>query len=114
MIYMYINFFIAMVFPLAIILATFFLNKKMKSNYEKATPFECGFDPFNSARIPFSLRFFILAVLFLVFDIEIAILMPIPSVEYLSLMIKLILTIFCFILIMGLFHEWNEGSLEWK
>lgn len=114
MIYTYINFFIALLFPIIIIIATFFLNKKIQPNYEKSTPFECGFDPFNSARIPFSLRFFILAVLFLVFDIEIAILIPVPSVEFMSLNIKLVLVTFCSILILGLFHEWNEGSLEWK
>lgn len=114
MIHIYIIFSIAALLPLIFILVTFILNKKIKPNYEKSTPFECGFDPFNSARIPFSLRFFILAVLFLVFDIEIAILIPIPAIEYISLIIKLTLVIFCIILVLGLFHEWNEGSLEWK
>lgn len=109
-----INFIVAMVFPVVIIVATFFLNKSIKTNFEKSTPFECGFDPYNSARIPFSLRFFILAVLFLVFDIEIAILMPVPSMEFLSITVKSALIVFCIVLIIGLFHEWNEGSLEWK
>ena len=105
---------IALVFPVLIIAVTFILNKKAAPNFEKATPFECGFDPHNSARIPFSLRFFILAVLFLVFDIEIALLIPIPSMNSLSLEIKAIIIIFSIILILGLYHEWNEGSLEWK
>lgn len=104
----------ATLFPLLIIIATLVLNKSSRINFEKSTPFECGFDPHNSARIPFSLRFFILAVLFLVFDIEIALLMPIPTLISLNIIVKGALIIFCVILIAGLYHEWNENSLEWK
>nr|YP_010010543.1 NADH dehydrogenase subunit 3 [Nereis zonata]QOH99549.1 NADH dehydrogenase subunit 3 [Nereis zonata] len=106
--------FISSIFPMFIILATFMLSKKSTENPEKATPFECGFDPYNSARIPFSLQFFILAVIFLVFDIEIALLMPVPSMMSISLETKATVIILSIVLIMGLFHEWNEGSLEWK
>nr|ANP26495.1 NADH dehydrogenase subunit 3 [Laeonereis culveri] len=105
---------IALFFPMLILMLTLFMSKKSQINYEKSTPFECGFDPMNSARIPFSMRFFILAVLFLVFDIEIALLMPLPSIMYMSMKMKMSAMLFCFILILGLFHEWNEGSLEWK
>lgn len=104
----------AALFPVLIIIATLVLNKKIYSNFEKSTPFECGFDPHNSARIPFSLRFFILAVLFLVFDIEIALLIPIPTMLNINSIIKAVIIIFCLILIIGLYHEWNESSLEWK
>nr|NP_009250.1 NADH dehydrogenase subunit 3 [Platynereis dumerilii]AAF02689.1 NADH dehydrogenase subunit 3 [Platynereis dumerilii] len=109
-----INTLIAVIFPIVIIFATLMLNKSMQFNFEKSTPFECGFDPHNSARIPFSLRFFILAVLFLVFDIEIALLMPIPSSSSLPAAMKLTVVLLCGILLIGLYHEWNEGSLEWK
>lgn len=106
--------FISRIFPVFIIIATFILRKKSTENPEKATPFECGFDPYNSARIPFSLQFFILAVIFLVFDIEIALLMPVPSMIRISLETKATVIILSIVLIIGLFHEWNEGSLEWK
>nr|YP_009974965.1 NADH dehydrogenase subunit 3 [Platynereis massiliensis]QNJ33939.1 NADH dehydrogenase subunit 3 [Platynereis massiliensis] len=109
-----INMMIAMVFPLLIVAATLIMNKTMQFNFEKSTPFECGFDPHNSARIPFSLRFFILAVLFLVFDIEIALLMPVPSSSALPTTMKMTVVLLCGVLLIGLYHEWNEGSLEWK
>lgn len=105
---------IAALIPTVVIISTFLINKLSNFNFEKSTPFECGFDPHNSARIPFSIRFFILAVLFLVFDIEIALLLPIPSITFININTKIVLIIFTIILLLGLYHEWKESSLEWK
>nr|AXA45364.1 NADH dehydrogenase subunit 3 [Mitromorpha fischeri] len=91
------------------------LAKRSISDREKNSPFECGFDPIKSARLPFSMRFFLLAIIFLIFDIEIVLLFPILiSVSYsMAVWTMSILFIFLVILVVGLFHEWNEGSLDW-
>nr|YP_008757614.1 NADH dehydrogenase subunit 3 [Lepidocampa weberi]AEV44879.1 NADH dehydrogenase subunit 3 [Lepidocampa weberi] len=91
------------------------VSKKSHTDREKNSPFECGFDPKKSSRIPFSLQFFLIALIFLIFDIEIAFL--IPMIISLSLsnikMWSLTSGFFLLILTIGLFHEWNEGSLNW-
>ena len=81
---------------------------------EKKSPYECGFDPLNSARLPFSFRFFLVAILFLLFDLEIALLFPLPSARILSHPSKLlpIATVFMVILAAGLIFEWVNGGLE--
>nr|YP_010946940.1 NADH dehydrogenase subunit 3 [Sigmella digitalis]WGO57697.1 NADH dehydrogenase subunit 3 [Sigmella digitalis] len=96
------------------ILATL-LSKKSIEDREKSSPFECGFDPMSSARLPFSLRFFLIAMIFLIFDVEIALLLPMTIIMT-SSNIKtwiIISTIFLLILLLGLFHEWSQGSIEW-
>merc|ERR1711976_10315 len=81
---------------------------------DTARPFECGFDPKNSARIPFSLRFFLLAIIFLIFDVEVALLLPLPLALGNLAVIAILPTIrFLLILLLGLAHEWREGSLDW-
>nr|YP_010586945.1 NADH dehydrogenase subunit 3 [Asychis amphiglyptus]UZZ45813.1 NADH dehydrogenase subunit 3 [Asychis amphiglyptus] len=96
-------------------IAAFFLKARTLQKREKLSPFECGFDPYKKARMPFSMRFFLLAVIFVVFDIEIVLLLPIPlTLNTKNPMITLIgISIFIVLLILGLFHEWREGSLNW-
>nr|YP_009695432.1 NADH dehydrogenase subunit 3 [Diaphanes pectinealis]QEJ81662.1 NADH dehydrogenase subunit 3 [Diaphanes pectinealis] len=82
---------------------------------EKNSPFECGFDPESSPRIPFSLQFFLIGMIFLIFDIEIALILPLVlTMKHANpFMFILISFLFILILIMGLFHEWKQGALNW-
>nr|YP_009350747.1 NADH dehydrogenase subunit 3 [Ophiotermes mirandus]AQP27686.1 NADH dehydrogenase subunit 3 [Ophiotermes mirandus] len=100
----------------AIMMIATLISKKINEDREKSSPFECGFDPKNSARLPFSSRFFLIAVIFMIFDVEIALLLPMPVTLSTSNMKSwmIISSAFLLILIIGLYHEWNQGSLEWK
>nr|AKF33597.1 NADH dehydrogenase subunit 3 [Tyto longimembris] len=82
---------------------------------EKLSPYECGFDPLGSARLPFSIRFFLVAIMFLLFDLEIALLLPLPwSTQLQSPTTTLALTcIIIMMLTLGLIYEWTQGGLEW-
>nr|AIY62107.1 NADH dehydrogenase subunit 3 [Microcerotermes biroi] len=100
----------------AVMMLTTLISKKINEDREKSSPFECGFDPKNSARLPFSSRFFLIAVIFMIFDVEIALLLPMP-ITMMTSSIKswmIISSMFLMILVIGLYHEWNQGSLEWS
>nr|YP_010309671.1 NADH dehydrogenase subunit 3 [Actenodia billbergi]UMR54788.1 NADH dehydrogenase subunit 3 [Actenodia billbergi] len=92
------------------------ISKKTFIDREKSSPFECGFDPKSSARLPFSLHFFLIAVIFLIFDVEITLLFPlIISLKMSSpLHYFIVMMTFMLVLLMGLFHEWNQGALDWS
>jgi NADH-ubiquinone oxidoreductase chain 3 len=98
---------VAIAIALVVITAARILSTKSNYDREKTSPFECGFDPKNNARIPFSLRFFILAIIFIVFDIEIVLLMPLPILNIIinTTQAELVRIAFLVILLAGLFHE---------
>nr|AVP81840.1 NADH dehydrogenase subunit 3 [Indosylvirana attigua] len=82
---------------------------------EKLSPYECGFDPFGSARLPYSMRFFLVAILFLLFDLEIALLLPTPWAIQLPdpLFVVTWTSIIIILLTLGFIYEWSQGGLEW-
>nr|YP_009564055.1 NADH dehydrogenase subunit 3 [Remiarctus bertholdii]QAX91418.1 NADH dehydrogenase subunit 3 [Remiarctus bertholdii] len=92
------------------------LSKKMIIDREKSSPYECGFDPKGSARLPFSLRFFLIAVIFLIFDVEITLLLPLASIINITNIYSWLITgtIFLAILLFGLYYEWYQGALNWS
>nr|YP_009520491.1 NADH dehydrogenase subunit 3 [Nilssonia nigricans]AUZ97266.1 NADH dehydrogenase subunit 3 [Nilssonia nigricans] len=87
----------------------------MKPNNEKLSPYECGFDPLKTTRLPFSIRFFLVAILFLLFDLEIALLLPLPwAIQLTTPMYSLMWTmIILSLLTFGFIYEWTQGGLEW-
>lgn len=90
------------------------LSKKSQLDREKSRPFECGFNPKRTSRLPFSLRFFLIAVVFLIFDVELLLIFPVVigmfNVSPIGAGFTLI--VFLIILLVGLAHEANQGSLD--
>nr|ABD58726.1 NADH dehydrogenase subunit 3 [Burhinus grallarius] len=111
-----ITFMLSLSLTLSIILIT--LNSwlaQTNPDSDKLSPYECGFDPLGSARLPFSVRFFLVAILFLLFDLEIALLLPLPWATQLHspAMTLIWTTALIALLTLGLIYEWVQGGLEW-
>nr|YP_009466933.1 NADH dehydrogenase subunit 3 [Macrotus californicus]AOS49727.1 NADH dehydrogenase subunit 3 [Macrotus californicus] len=88
---------------------------QMNSYAEKASPYECGFDPLGSARLPFSMKFFLVAITFLLFDLEIALLLPLPWASQTNNLKIMLPTALALILLLAtsLAYEWSQKGLEW-
>nr|YP_009867065.1 NADH dehydrogenase subunit 3 [Zeugodacus proprediaphora]YP_010310502.1 NADH dehydrogenase subunit 3 [Zeugodacus scutellaris]YP_010508522.1 NADH dehydrogenase subunit 3 [Zeugodacus mukiae]QKG04014.1 NADH dehydrogenase subunit 3 [Zeugodacus proprediaphora]UMY76037.1 NADH dehydrogenase subunit 3 [Zeugodacus scutellaris]UXG57122.1 NADH dehydrogenase subunit 3 [Zeugodacus mukiae]WCB98443.1 NADH dehydrogenase subunit 3 [Zeugodacus scutellaris] len=107
---------ILMIITSVVMILASVLSKKALTDREKCSPFECGFDPKSSSRLPFSLRFFLITIIFLIFDVEIALILPMILIIPISDILVWTMTsiIFIIILIIGLYHEWNQGMLNWS
>ena len=101
---------------LLLILGNFFgsLTSKDPSDPEKLSAYECGFEAFEDSRARFDVRYYLVAILFIVFDLEIAFLFPwavaLPNIGGFGLWA---MGIFLFILVVGFVYEWKKGALEW-
>jgi len=92
-----------------------FMLAPRKPNAEKNSPYECGFEAFEDARLKFDIRYYLVAILFIIFDLEIAFLFPWAIVlDEIGVFGVLAMGIFLGILVIGFIYEWKKGALEWE
>ncbi|HUQ09954.1 MAG TPA: NADH-quinone oxidoreductase subunit A [Steroidobacteraceae bacterium] len=90
------------------------LGAKAHGDKQKLSPYECGFEAFEDSRMKFDVRYYLVAILFIVFDLEIAFLFPWAVVlESIGAFGLIAMGIFLFILVVGFIYEWKKGALEW-
>ncbi len=98
----------------AFVVVNFVLSPK-KPDPEKLSAYECGFEPFEDSRMEFDVRFYLVAILFIIFDLEIAFLFPWAiSLGNIGLIGFSSMMIFLFILTIGFIYEWKKGALDWE
>ena len=104
---------IAGVIAVAMVVASFVLARQHPDS-EKLSPYECGFEPFDDARSKFDVRYYLVAILFIIFDLEVAFLFPwavafgkLGATGFWSMMV------FLAVLTVGFAYEWKKGALEW-
>jgi len=86
-----------------------------KPNDQKNSPYECGFEAFEDARMKFDVRYYLVAILFILFDLEITFLFPWAVVlDTLGLQGFIVMMIFLGILVVGFIYEWKKGALDWE
>ena len=107
-------------FIISLILAVVFFGLSYvvalhNSDTEKLSAYECGFDPFDDARATFDVRFYLVAILFIIFDLEVTFLFPWAiSLHTIQLTGFWAMVIFLVILTIGFVYEWRKGALEWE
>lgn len=105
---------IALALGAIIMLATYILARQQPDT-EKLSAYECGFEPFEDARGRFDVRFYLVAILFIIFDLEVAFLFPwAVSLGNIGLFGFWSMMIFLGILTIGFIYEWKKGALEWE
>lgn len=108
--------FLGIAFALSIVMIGIpFIINKLKPDAEKNSPYECGFAPFDDARGQFDVRFYLVAILFIIFDLEVAFLFPwAVSLSHIGLFGFWSMMLFLGILTVGFIYEWKKGALEWE
>ena len=105
---------IALILSCAFIAINYLASPK-NPDPEKLSAYECGFEPFNDSRMEFDVRFYLVAILFIIFDLEIAFLFPWAiSLGKIGLFGFTSMMIFLFILTVGFIYEWKKGALDWE
>ena len=105
---------IALILSMGFVVLNFALSPK-NPDPEKLSAYECGFEPFNDSRMEFDIRFYLVAILFIIFDLEIAFLFPwaitLGNIGYFGFFSMML---FLFILTIGFIYEWKKGALDWE
>ena len=105
---------IALILSLGFLILNFVFSPK-NPDPEKLSAYECGFEPFNDSRMEFDIRFYLVAILFIIFDLEIAFLFPWAiTLGNLGLFGFFSMMLFLFILTVGFIYEWKKGALDWE
>jgi len=105
---------IAAVVSLALVIGAFVIGNQ-KPDIEKLTSYECGFDAFDDSRKPFDVRFYLVAILFIIFDLEVAFLFPwAVSLGGIGMFGFWSMIVFLGVLTIGFAYEWKKGALEWE
>ena len=105
---------IAIGLAFVIVLASLIIARQ-KPDTAKLSPYECGFEPFEDARIKFDVRFYLVAILFIIFDLEVAFLFPwAVSLGKIGIFGYWSMFVFLAILTVGFVYEWKKGALEWE
>ena len=105
---------IALILSTGFIFINFLFSPK-NPDPEKLSAYECGFEAFDDSRMEFDVRFYLVAILFIIFDLEIAFLFPWAiSLGNIGLLGFVSMMIFLFILTVGFVYEWKKGALDWE
>jgi NADH-quinone oxidoreductase subunit A len=92
-----------------------FMLARQRPDSEKLSPYECGFEPFEDARIRFDVRYYLVAILFIIFDLEVAFLFPwAVALGDIGLFGFWSMVVFLGVLTVGFIYEWRKGALEWE
>nr|ADA69795.1 NADH dehydrogenase subunit 3 [Janira maculosa] len=110
----WIYFGVSCLIPAIMILVPFFILRKTLMQETKMASFECGFDYMMATFLPFSLRFFVLALIFVIFDVEIALILPALLDLSMNPSQGLVFFVFLGILWVGTVYEWANSELDWK
>jgi NADH-quinone oxidoreductase subunit A len=104
---------IAAVLGTALITLGFTFGRGTK-DAEKLSPYECGFEPFEDTRMKFDVRYYLVAILFIIFDLEIAFLFPwAVALDSIGMLGLIAMAVFLAVLVVGFIYEWKKGALEW-
>jgi len=97
-----------------VLLAIGFVLGRGRKSAEKLSPYECGFEAFEDSRMRFDVRYYLVAILFIIFDLEIAFLFPwAVALDSIGLFGLGAMAVFLAILVVGFIYEWRKGALEW-